>query len=56
MDLDSRVKEKSAASEMWCYQRLSNRLFKDHITNEDVCRKIQAAIGEYEDHMTVVKK
>ena len=29
---------------------------KDHITNEIVCRKTQAAIGPYEDILTTVKK
>ena len=26
-----------------------NNLYKDHVTNEEVRRKIQAAIGEYDD-------
>ena len=30
--------------------------YKDHVTNEKVCRKIQAAIGEYDEHLTLVKK
>ena len=30
-----------------CYPRLMNISYKDHIINEDVCRKIQAAIGKY---------
>ena len=30
--------------------------YKDHITNEIVCKKIQAAIGPYEDILTTVKK
>ena len=31
--------------------------YKDHVTNEEVRRKIQAAIREYEDELlTVVKK
>ena len=29
--------------------------FKDHVTNEEVCRKIQAAIREY-DKLTLDKK
>ena len=27
-----------------------------HVTNKEVCRKIQAAIGEYEKLLTLVKK
>ena len=30
--------------------------YKDHITNEIVCTKIQTAIGPYEDLLTTVKK
>ena len=42
--------------EMRCYQRLLNILYKDHDTNEEVCREIQAAIGEYDELLTLVKK
>ena len=31
---------------MRCYRRLLNISYKDHVTNEEVRRKIQAAIGE----------
>ena len=41
---------------MRCYQRLLNISYKDHVTNEEVCRKIQAAIGEYDKLLTLVKK
>ena len=30
--------------------------YKDHVTNEEVRRKIQAAIGEYDELLTLVKK
>ena len=30
--------------------------FADHVTNEEVRRKIQAAIGEYDELLTLVKK
>ena len=33
-----------------------NISYKDHVTNEEVCRKIQAAIGEYNEFLTLVKK
>ena len=29
---------------------------KDHVTNKEICRKIQAAIGEYDKLLTLVKK
>ena len=35
---------------------LLNISYKDHVTNEKVCRKIQAAIGKYDDILTSVKK
>ena len=36
---------KTQAFETRCCQRLSNISYKDHVTNEEVRRKIQAAIG-----------
>ena len=44
------------AFEMTCYRRLLNISYKDHVTNEEVRRKIQAAIGEYDELPTLVKK
>ena len=44
------------AFEMRCYQRLLNISYKDHVTNEEVRRKIQVAIGEYEELLTLVVK
>ena len=56
MDLDCRVREKNAGFEMRCYRRLLNISYKDHVTNKEVRRKIQAAIGEYDELLTLVKK
>ena len=41
---------------MRCYRRLLNISYKDHVTNEEVRRKIQAAIGEYNELLALVKK
>ena len=41
---------------MRCYRRLLNISYKDHATNDEVRRKIQAAIGEYDELLTLVKK
>ena len=30
--------------------------YKDHVTNEEVCAKIQQAIGPHEDHLAIVKR
>ena len=38
------------------YRRLLNISYKDHVTNEEVRRKIQAAIGEYDELLALVKK
>ena len=37
-------------------QRPVNILYKDHVTNEEVRRKIQVAIGEYDELLTLIKK
>ena len=45
------------AFEMRCYRKLLNISYKDHVTNEDVRRKVQAAvIGKYDELLTLVKK
>ena len=36
------------AFEMRCYRKLLNILYKDDVTNEEIRRKIQAAIEEYD--------
>ena len=30
--------------------------YKDHVTNEEVCAKIQQAIGPHEDLLTIVER
>ena len=46
----------TAELEKRCYRRLLNISYKDHVTNEEVRRKIQAAIREYDELLTLVKK
>ena len=55
MDLDIEVREKKAF-EMGRYRRLKNILYNDNVSNEQLCRKIQAAIEEYDEILTIVKK
>ena len=50
------AEKRTQAFEMRCYRRLLSISYKDHVTNEEVRRKIQAAIGEYEELLTLVKK
>ena len=54
--LTAELEKRTQAFEMRCYRRLLNILYKDHVTNEEVCRKIQAATGEYDELLTQVKK
>ena len=39
-----------------CYRKILRISYKDHITNEEVCAKIQRAIGPHEDPLTIVKR
>ena len=54
--LTSESEKRTQAFEMRCYRRLLNISYKDHVTNEEVGRETQAAIGEYDELMTLVKK
>ena len=44
------------AAEMNCYRKILRIPFKDHVTNEEVCAKIQQAIGPHEYLLTIVKR
>ena len=37
-------------------RRLLNISHNDYVTNEEVRRKVQAAVGEYDELLTLVKK
>ena len=54
--LTAELEKRTQAFEMRCYQRQLNISYKDRVTNEEVHRKIQAAIGEYDELLTLVKK
>ena len=54
--LTAELEKRTQAFEMRCYRRLLNISYEDHVTNEEVRRKIQAAIGEYDKLLTLVKK
>ena len=43
------------AMEMWYYRKILHISYKDHVTNEEVCAKIQQAIGLHED-LTIVSR
>ena len=44
------------AMEMRCYRKILHISYKDHVTNEEVCAKIQQAIGPHEDFLSMVKR
>ena len=48
--LTAEIEKTMQAFEMRCYRRLLNISYKDHVTNEEVRRKIRAAIGEYDEN------
>ena len=54
--LTTELEKRTQALEMRCYRRLLNVSYRDHVTNEDVRRKIQSAIGKYDELLTLVKK
>ena len=56
MKLTAELEKRMQAFEMRCYGRLLNISYKDHVTNDEVRRKIQAAIGEYGELLILVKK
>ena len=48
LDIDSRNREKIQVLEVRCYWRLLNISYKDHVTNEEVRKRIQNATGVHE--------
>ena len=38
------------------YRKILHISYKDHVTNEEVCAKIQQAMGPHEDLLTIVKR
>ena len=54
--LTAELEKRTQVFKMRCYRWLLNISYKDHVTNKEVRRKIQAAIGEYDEPLTLVKK
>ena len=42
--------------EMRCYRKILRISYKDHVTNEEVCAKIQPAIRPCKDLLTIVRR
>ena len=54
--LIAELQRRIQAIEMRCYLKLLRISYKDHVTNEKICAKIQLAIGTHEDLLTIVKR
>ena len=54
--LTAELEQRTQAFEMRYYRRLLNISYKGHVINEEVRRKIQAAIGQYGELLTLVNK
>ena len=54
--LTAELQRRIQAMEIRCYRKILHIPYKDHVTNEEVCAKIQQAIGPLEDLLTTVKR
>ena len=54
--LTTELEKRTQAFEMRCYRRLFIISYKDYVISEEVRRKIQAAIGEYDELLILAKK
>ena len=54
--LTAELQRRIQPMEMRCCRKILRISYKDHVTNEEVCVKIQQAIGPHEDLLTIVKK
>ena len=54
--LTAELQRRIRALEMRCYRNMLCILYKDNVTNEEVCAKIQQAIGPHDDLLFIVKK
>ena len=54
--LIAEIERRIQALEMSCYRRRLNISNKDHVTNEEVRKRIQNAAGVHDDLLTMVKK
>ena len=54
--LTADIHRRIQSMEMRCFRRLLNINYIDHITNEEVKRRIRLEIGQYEELLSTVKK
>ena len=53
--LTAELQRRIQAMEMRCYRKILCIFYKDHVTNKEVCAKIQQAIRQHEDLLTIVQ-
>ena len=54
--LTAELEKRTQAFEIRCYRRLLIISYEDQVTNEEVRRKIQEAVGEDDEHLALVRK
>ena len=54
--LTAEIERRILATEMRCHRTIPGIHYTDHVTNEEVRRKIVEAIGPHDDLLAVVKK
>ena len=54
--LTAELQRRIQAIEMRYYRKILRISYKDHLTYEEVCAKIQQAIGPHEDLLTIIKR
>ena len=54
--LTAELQRRIQAMEMRCYCKILHISYKDHVTNKEVCAKIQKAIEPHEDLLIMVKR
>ena len=54
--LTAELQRRIQAMEIRCYRKILHISYKDHVTNEKVCAKIQQAIGPHKDLLTIIKR
>ena len=54
--LIAELQRRTQAMEMRCYHKILRISYKDHVTSMEVRAKIQQAIGQHEDLLTIAKR
>ena len=54
--LTAELQRRIQVMEMRCYRKILHISYKDHVTNEEVRAKIQQAMRQHEDLLTILKR